>query len=107
MSFIEHSLPAEVDELKFDKHRKPPSLEGASWPATLVMDCEPGYRPLIPIEPLEPVAEDTNVLAALEGLRDALFTHSEGMAHSDVHVRRGLDIAIREVLKLERRYGKV
>ena len=107
MSFIEHSEPPEVDELKFDAHRKPPSLEGASWPATLVMDCEPGYRPLIPIEPLEPVAEDRSILAALESLKQDLFTLSEGLAHSDVHVRRGLDIAIREVLKLERRYGKV
>jgi len=106
MSFIEHSEPEEI-EMRFDKHRKPPSLEGAAWPATLVMDCEPGYRPLIPIEPLEPVAEDRSTLAALESLKQRLFTLSEGMAHSDVHDRRGLDIAIREVLKLERRYGKV
>ena len=85
MSFIEHSEPPEVDELKFDAHRKPPSLEGAAWP----------------------VAEDRSTLAALESLKQRLFTLSEGLSHSDVHDRRGLDIAIREVLKLERRYGKV
>jgi len=84
MSFIEHSEPEEI-EMRFDKHRKPPSLEGAAWP----------------------VAEDRSTLAALESLKQRLFTLSEGLSHSDVHDRRGLDIAIREVLKLERRYGKV
>ena len=92
MSFIEHSEPEEI-EMKFDKHRKPPSLEGVTWPDTR------GY--LVSAPP------DSSVLAALESLKQRLFTLSEGLSHSDVHDRRGLDIAIREVLKLERRYGKV
>ena len=96
MSFIEHSEPEEI-EMRFDKHRKPPSLEAPLWEEKTYGPCMTFKR----------AAEDTNVLAALESLKQRLFTLSEGLSHSDVHDRRGLDIAIREVLKLERRYGKV